>query len=230
MNPQAARVAIELHALSRRYGAQYILRDISLVVTSGKVVVLCGSNGAGKTTLLRVLSTRLRPSKGEGRVFGFDLVRQGDEVRKHVGYLNVLGGSYPSLTALENLQLASTFYGKRLSVAQLQEHLDEVGLSAARNKLVRTFSSGMKKRLGLARLLLSGTSLWLLDEPYAALDEDGKQTIDQLLVTAKAEGKTVLMASHELERSTAFADRVLALEGGHLRVLTPRRQAEVSRV
>jgi heme exporter protein A len=223
--------AIELHGLSRRYGLQYVLKDVNLVVTAGKVVVLRGSNGAGKTTLLRVLSTRLRPSKGRGSVFGFDLVRHGNEVRKHAAYLSVLGGSYPSLTALENLQLASTFYGKRLSPVLLQEHRDEVGLLGVQRKLVRTFSSGMKKRLGLARLLVSGAQLWLLDEPYAALDEDGKILIDQLLLTAKAEGKTVLMASHELERSAAFADSVLALEGGHLGVHTPRqREAEVSRV
>lgn len=210
--------AIELDDLSRRYGAAYVLRGVNLKVTPGRTVVLRGGNGAGKTTLLRVLSTRLRPSRGGGRVLGFDLVREGHRVREQVAYLSVFGGAYGALSARENLALAARLYGKRVD---LDGYLAQVGLSAARDKLTRTFSSGMKKRLGIARLLLADTDLWLLDEPYTALDEDGRELIDALLVRAKTEGKTVVMASHELERSARFADRVLSLEGGVLSVADP---------
>ena len=208
--------AIELRNLSRRYGAVYVLRDINLTVSAGKTVVLRGGNGAGKTTFLRVLSSKLRPSRGGGKVFGHDLIKEAAQVREKIAYLTVLGGSYGTLSALENLEFAAKLYGKRLSGEELVAMLARVGLFDAKDKLVRTFSSGMKKRLGVARLLLSGANLWLLDEPYAALDEDGKALIDDLLVQAKTEGKTVVMASHDLERSAQFADSVLELRQGQL--------------
>ncbi len=208
--------AVELHNLSRRYGAVYVLRDINLTVSAGKTVVLRGGNGAGKTTFLRVLSSKLRPSRGGGKVFGHDLIKEAAQVRKQIAYLTVLGGSYATLSALENLEFAAKLYGKRLGGQELERMLGRVGLTGAKDKLTRTFSSGMKKRLGVARLLLSGANLWLLDEPYAALDEGGKTLIDDLLVQAKAEGKTVMMASHDLARSARFADSVLELRQGQL--------------
>lgn len=223
-------MAIELRGLSQRYGREWVLRGINLEVAAGKIVVLAGGNGAGKTTLLKVLATRLRPARGEVRVFGLDVVRQAAEVRRQVAYLSVLGGHYPALTALENLRLAATFYQHscaEVTLAELKGKLEAVGLLAVQDKLVRTFSSGMKKRLAIARLLLADADLWLLDEPYAALDEAGKALVDGLLQTAQLQGRTVLMASHDLERSAAYADAVLQLEGGQL-ALCAAPQLEVS--
>ena len=226
--------AVELFNLSRRYGAHFVLRGVNLRVSRGKVVVLRGGNGAGKTTLLRVLSTRLRPSRGGGRVFGFDLAKEGHEVRKRVAYLNVLGGAYSALTARENLAFSATLYGKSLGRGEVEVRLEQVGLIDARDKPVRTFSSGMKKRLGVARLLLSDAQLWLLDEPYAALDEAGQALIEDLVRDAKVEGRTVLMASHDLSRSREMADSVLGLENGLLSVYAPepphKSVGEVQRV
>ena len=216
-------LAVDLEGLARRYGAAYVLRGVNLKITAGRTLVLRGSNGAGKTTLLRVLSTRLRPSRGGGRVLGFDLVREAAQIRERIAYLSVFGGAYGALSARENLALAARLYGKR---APLDDYLGRVGLADARDKLVRTFSSGMKKRLGIARLLLADADLWLLDEPYTALDEAGRELIDALLLEAKAVGKTVVMASHELGRSARFADRVLSLEGGVLSVADQERMTE----
>jgi heme exporter protein A len=208
--------AVELVGVSRRYGRNYVLKDVNLTVGEGKAVVLRGGNGAGKTTLLRVLATTLRPSRGWGRVFGFDLIKAGPEVRRRVAYLGVLGGSYGGLTAAENLRLAAILYGKDGSSRTLEALLGRVGLSGARDKPARAFSSGMKKRLALARLLLADARLLLLDEPYATLDEGGKRLVDEVLHTAKGEGKTVVMASHDLERATLLADSALMIEGGRL--------------
>ncbi len=210
-----AAPAIDLSDLARRYGAAYVLRGVNLSVTPGRTIVLRGGNGAGKTTLLRVLSTRLRPSRGGGRVLGFDLVKEAHRIRERLAYLSVFGGAYGALSARENLALAARLYGKQV---EPDSYLEQVGLLSARDKLVRTFSSGMKKRLGIARLLLADADLWLLDEPYTALDEDGRELVDTLLMQAKAQGKTIIMASHELERSARFADRMLNLEGGILSV------------
>ena len=210
--------AIALDGLGRRYGRQFVLRDVHLEVAAGRVVVLAGSNGAGKTTLLRILATRLRPSRGTGRVFGLDLVRDAPAVRALVAYLGVLGGSYPALTAEENLRLTATLYGTREGAhARIHALLDRMGLGGADGKLVREFSSGMKKRLAIARLLLTDAPLWLLDEPYAALDEAGKALVDDLLVSARADGRTVLLASHEVDRSGTWADAVVEVSGGGIR-------------
>ncbi len=214
-----AALALRLDGIAKRFGRELVLRDLRLEMSAGRIAVLRGSNGAGKTTLLRVLATRLRPNRGRGWVFGYDLQRQGDEVRRRVGLVSVLGGNYPVLTARENLRLAATLSG--LAAAGVDAAVDgalaTVGLSDVADTLVRTYSSGMKKRLGLARLLLLDPPLWLMDEPYAALDEDGKNLLDELLASARRRGRTVLMASHELERSGRFADAVLELVDGALR-------------
>ena len=181
-------------------------------------MALHGSNGAGKTTFLKIIATKLKSSSGTGKVFAIDLHKEGHKVRPQIAYLSVLGGNYNVLSALENLQLANKLYNKFLSLKILETYLEEVGLLAAKDRLVRTFSSGMKKRLAIAKLLLTDAPLWLLDEPYTALDEEGKVLIDNLLTHAKVKGKTVIMASHELERSAQFADAVLKLAKGHLYV------------
>ena len=224
--------AIELIGLGQRYGLAFVFKDVNLVVSPGKTVVIAGGNGAGKTTLLKVLATRLRPSRGRGRVFGFDLAREGHEVRHHLAYLSVLGGHYPTLTALENLRLAASLYRhdpRDVTQAELEGKLEAVGLLSARDQLVRTFSSCMKKRLGVARLLLADADLWLLDEPYASLDESGRRLVDDLLVSAKLQGRTVVMASHELEHSAQFADGILQLESGQLRRYGMLTASEVAR-
>jgi heme exporter protein A len=217
--------AIELSDLVSRYGREVVLRDINLIIRPGRTVVLTGENGAGKTTLLKVLATRLRPNRGSGKVFGFDLLRQAPEVRRRLAFLSVQGGSYLELTACENLRLAARLYNKDRT--DIERVLNRVGLWPKRHKLVRTYSSGMKKRLGLARLLLSEAELWLLDEPYASLDEEGRDLIDTLLGEAKVAGKTVAMASHEVSRCTAVADSILVIKSGRLR--TSQRLREDAR-
>ena len=214
--------AVALDGLGRRYGREFVLRDIDLEIAAGRIVVLTGSNGSGKTTLLRVLATRLRPSRGAGRIFGFDLVRDAASVRGAVAYLGVLGGSYPALSAAENLRLAAALYPAPVGSDprdRVPGLLERVGLADAADKLVREFSSGMKKRLAVARLLMVDAPLWLLDEPYAALDEAGKAMIDDLLVAARREGRTALLASHEVDRSGHFADAVIEVAGGGLRAV-----------
>lgn len=208
--------AIEITNLTRRMGGQLVLRGVDLEVAPGRLVVLRGGNGAGKTTLLKVLATRLRPTSGVARLFGFDVFRQQAEVRSRLGMLSVLGGSYPVLSARENMALAADMSGApRENIDGL---LEQVGLDSAASKYVRAYSSGMKKRLGLARLMLIDPDLWLLDEPYAALDDDGKDLVDQVVTSARERGRTLLMASHESDRHALKPDAVLQLHDGKLRL------------
>lgn len=225
--PGADQPAIRLSGLVRRLGREEVLRGIELEVTAGRLVVLRGSNGAGKTTLLRVLATRLRPSRGSGAVYGHDLVKQAEAVRRRVGLLGAMGGNYPVLSAAENLGLALKLSGRGGDQAAIGRVLATVGLEGVGNKLVRAFSSGMKKRLGLARQLLLDPDLWLLDEPYAALDEAGKALVDSSVMAARGRGRTVLMSSHEADRHELDPDAVVLLETGVLK-LVPRGSARVA--
>ncbi len=206
--------AIELAGVQRRYGRHLVLRGIDLEVAPGRVVALHGVNGAGKTTLLRLLATRLRPSAGVARVFGHDLIRDGHLARTRLATVAVFGGAYGTLTARENLHLATALRGAPTDA--IDAALARVGLARVGDHLVRTFSSGMRKRLALARLLLSRADLWLLDEPHAALDTDGQALVDALVAEARAAGTTVLMATHETTRSFDLADAVLLVDDGRL--------------
>ncbi|MDF1521432.1 MAG: heme ABC exporter ATP-binding protein CcmA [Trueperaceae bacterium] len=212
-------VAIRLRGLVQGYGGAPVLAGLDLDVGAGRVVALHGPNGAGKTTLLRLLGTRLRPAAGTATVHGFDVVREAHEVRARVASLPVFGGAYGALSGRENLRLAAALRGLAPEVVDVAGLLDRVGLTRAGDHLVRAYSSGMRKRLALARLLLTDAPVWLLDEPYAALDEDGQALVDTLVADARREGRTVLLASHDLPRSRGTADAIVEVAGGRLRVV-----------
>lgn len=221
--------AVELRGLVHGYGGPPVLAGLDLDVAAGRVVALHGPNGAGKTTLLRLLATRLRPLAGHARVLGFDVVRQAHEVRARVAALAVYGGAYGALSGRENLRLAAALRGQDPRGAAIDEALGRVGLADAADHLVRAYSSGMRKRLALARLALADAPVWLLDEPYAALDEAGQALVDEMIAAARGGGRTVLVASHDLPRSLTTADAVVEIAGGHLRVLArPARGADAA--
>lgn len=217
---EATGSALSLRGVVRRMGRETVLNGIDLEVAPGRLVVLRGSNGSGKTTLLRLLATRLRPHAGTATVFGHDIVQRSEAVRARIGLLSSAGGSYPVLTATENLSLATSLSG-RGSPPEAAAALERVGLADAADKQVRYYSSGMKKRLGLARQLLLDPDLWLLDEPYAALDEEGKRLVDTCLTEARARGRTVVLASHEQDRDQLAPDAVIELAEGRLRLVRP---------
>jgi heme ABC exporter ATP-binding subunit CcmA len=216
--------AVDLQGVDRRWGRQRVLRGVSLQVAPGRLVALHGHNGSGKTTLLRLIATRLRPSAGTARVFGHDLVRDGASARRRLAYLSVQSGSYGALTARENLKLVATVTGA--SDDDVAHALYRVGLEPHGGRLVRIFSSGMKRRLGLAKLLLTRADLWLLDEPYASLDEDGRRLVDSLLDEAKRDGRTVLVVSHEPERLVDRVDAAVEVDQGRVRAAPLRRRAD----
>jgi heme ABC exporter ATP-binding subunit CcmA len=220
-------VAIRLRGVVHGYGGPPVLAGLDLDVTAGRVVALHGPNGAGKTTLLRLLATRLRPMRGEASVLGGDVVRDAHRVRTLVALLPVYGGAYGALDGRENLQLAVALRGgapaRAAGRAAVDDALERVGLADVGRQLVRAYSSGMRKRLALARLALADAPVWLLDEPYAALDEAGQALVDRMIAGARDEGRTVLVASHDLARSLATADAVVEMAGGHLRVVARPR-------
>lgn len=212
MSAPAPAFALQLAHVARKFGPQFVLRDVTLDLPVGEVGVLFGGNGAGKTTLLRVVAGLLSPSRGEGRVFGYDL-KDKRSVREHVFFMTEGGGLYADLTAAENLDFTARMYGLAPRSAEM---LERVGLGGAGGKRARELSSGMRKRLQLARMLLAPTPLLLLDEPFANLDTAGKDAVLTHLRAAQSEGKTILFSSHEPELAGQVATRHLTLEQGVL--------------
>jgi len=207
-------VAVDVHHLARRYGRRWALIDVSFQVAEGSVLMVTGRNGAGKSTLLRVLATAIRPDAGNAAIGGFDLVRDRQDVRKLTALLSHQNYLYESLTAKENLQIAADHLGiRRDGIGAL---LEQVALSARADDFVSTFSAGMRKRLSFARVLLQDPRVVLLDEPYGALDPPGFDLVDQVIVSLKERGTTILMATHQWERSARLADAAVILEGGRV--------------
>jgi heme exporter protein A len=212
-NPPPAVATVEL---ARLFGRSAALAGVSLRVEPGRAIALLGPNGAGKTTLLRILSTAIRPTFGSAEVDGLDVARHGDLVRTRVAYLSHSSGLYDDLTAAENLRFAATMLGvpRGETERRITEALEEVALSTNGAQRVAGFSAGMRKRLALARLLLSPHSLLLLDEPHAALDEDGMRLVDDLIRRWREVGITVLVASHAADRLRPMVDGSVRLDGG----------------
>jgi heme exporter protein A len=208
--------AVEARGIWKRYRGMWALRDLTLTVEAGQCVCLVGPNGAGKTTLLRVISTATSQSRGEVSVFGHSTTTDADEVRQRVGLFVAQSYLYGELTPVENLRFAKIMYGGEPSDADLRERLSSVGLSKQADVRVRTFSQGMLQRLALARAMLTDAPLMLLDEPYTALDSAGLRLVDALLRDLRARGRTVIMATHALERALDYCDRGVALDGGRV--------------
>ncbi|HKR65226.1 MAG TPA: heme ABC exporter ATP-binding protein CcmA [Thermoanaerobaculia bacterium] len=206
--------AIDVERLSRRYGARWALADVSFRVPAASVLLVGGHNGAGKSTLFRVLATAIRPDRGTARVGGFDVVRERVDVRRMVALLAHQNYLYDSLTARENLEVVADHL--RAPRARIAPLLAQVGLDTRANDLVSTFSAGMRKRLSFARVLLQEPRVVLLDEPYGALDPAGFALVDGVVSELRTRGATVLMATHQIERASAFADQTLMLSGGRV--------------
>lgn len=197
-----------------------MLRGVSLDVRAGEAVALMGRNGSGKTTLLRVVSTLIRPTRGRGTVFGFELVKQADEIRPLVGMLGHHAGLYDDLTAFENLRFAMRMYGLATPRSEIEQALDQVGLGAEVKERVRGFSAGMRRRLALARLVLRPPRLLLLDEPYAAFDQAGIDQVNAYVRDLVQRGGAAVIATHDLARARGVAERVVRIEDGRIGIDT----------
>lgn len=189
------------------------LAGIDLEVRRGEVVLLRGPNGAGKTTVLRVCAGLVPVVRGEAVVLGHDLRHDPRPVRRRVGLLGHATGLFDDLTVADNV----AFWGRayRARRAEVEAALDAVGLSGRlRDVPVARLSAGQRRRTSIACLLARRPELWLLDEPHAGLDHDGRELLDDLVQRAVDAGATVLLASHDLERAEALAHRVVTLAGG----------------
>ncbi|MFI0960875.1 ABC transporter ATP-binding protein [Streptomyces sp. NPDC021080] len=216
--------AVETRGLRREYRTRrgpsvVALDDVSVTVEQGEVHGLLGPNGAGKSTLMKILSTVLLPTSGGGRVLGHDLTTEHRRIRPLLGI--VFGGErglYPRLTARQNLRYWAALYGltTRNGAARTDALLDELGLAERADDRVETFSVGMRQRLHLARGIIGDPRVLLLDEPTNGLDPLAARQLRELILRLAQEGRTVLLATHDLAEAEALCDRVTMINHGRV--------------
>jgi len=220
--------AIEVNRLTKKYGQFLALKEISFSVKEGEVYGLIGPNGAGKTTTLRVLSTLLEVTSGEVKIFGHDLVKEANEVRKIISYLPEDAGAYKNMTGREYLIFISAFFGegqgrkdmleRGLKFAHLDERIDDK---------VDTYSKGMARRLLVARALMIKPRLAILDELTSGLDVLNAQEIRRTVKTSAQQGMTLLLSSHNMLEVELMCDRIALINDGMIVASgTPRELKE----
>jgi heme ABC exporter ATP-binding subunit CcmA len=188
------------------------LTGVDLDVAEREIVLLSGANGAGKTTLLRLLAGLVPLYSGEAMVLGHDLAVDRRAARRELAFVGHETFCYDDLTARENLRFAARASGG--SGAAADDALERVGLAGAADVLHRRLSAGQRRRLALGVALARRPRLLLLDEPHAGLDTDGRAVLDELVRAAPGEGRSVLIASHELEHARHLAAREVTLTSG----------------
>jgi ABC-type multidrug transport system ATPase subunit len=201
--------------LSKQFTEVKAVDGLSFSVTQGKVYGFLGQNGAGKSTTIRMLLTLIRPSSGTVEIFGKDIRLHRREVLSRIGAIIEKPDLYKYLNALENLAIFSKLSGQKLSKTELVRQLDRVGLADRAASRVKTFSQGMKQRLGLACALVHDPSLIILDEPTNGLDPQGIADVRNLILhLSRNEGKTVFVSSHLLSEIELVADSMLIIDRG----------------
>jgi ABC-2 type transport system ATP-binding protein len=212
---------IEATGLTKSYGKAVAVDHISFTVGRGEIFGLLGPNGAGKTTTILMMLGLTEISGGEVRVLGFNPAREPLSVKRRVGYLPDTVGFYDNLTAADNLRYTARLIGFRRAEREkrIADAIEQVGLGEFADKRVATFSRGMRQRLGLAEILMKGAQIAILDEPTSGLDPHATAELLGIIRNFKAEGVSVLLSSHLLERVQSVCDRVALFSGGKIALL-----------
>jgi ABC-2 type transport system ATP-binding protein len=212
----ASEAVVETHELRKRFGDVQALGGIDLQIERGVVFGLLGPNGAGKTTAVRILTTLLAPDEGSARVAGFDVVRDPERVREHIGLAGQYAAVDENLTGHENLEMVGRLYhlGRRTSRDRASELLRDFDLVEAGDRLVRTYSGGMRRRLDLAAALVARPPVLFLDEPTTGLDIRSRIDLWDAMEALVAGGTTVLLTTQYLDEADRLADSIAVIDRG----------------
>ena len=214
--PENAKPALRTRGLGRRFGRDWALAHVDLDVAPGETMVLAGANGSGKTTLLRIAAGLYKPSRGSIEIYGLDPQRDRLDCRRAISMISHQAYLYDRLTALETLRVWARLLGRPAADSDLMGLLATVGLDRRPRLQVAGFSAGMRKRLTLLRTRLEQPRLLLLDEPFSALDVEGKRQVEDWIRDARQAGAAVVMASHAIVRVSRLCDRAVLLERGQI--------------
>jgi heme ABC exporter ATP-binding subunit CcmA len=208
---------VELESVSKLYGTFVALRKVSLSIEQGRCCVLLGENGAGKSTLLRLIAGLIRPTYGKALVFG----EKPHDTRDRIGYMGHAPMLYEEFSGVENLRYFAALYRDRKCMSP-EQALAAVGLDAALTRPVGQYSQGMRQRASLARVLLANPELLLLDEPFSNMDAASARQMLDLLAGLRAQGKTIMLTTHQRELAAPLADFLLTLQAGSVASLVER--------
>jgi daunorubicin resistance ABC transporter ATP-binding subunit len=208
--------AVEVESVAVAFGKTRALDGVDLTVGTGSVQGLLGPNGAGKTTLVRVLATLLRPNAGSARVFGCDVVRDATRVRALIGLAGQFAAVDGTLTGRENLEMVGRLYrlGRHEAKRRAAEALERLALTDAGDRVVRTYSGGMRRRLDLGASLVGRPRLLILDEPTTGLDPQSRNDVWSFIRELVADGTTVLLTTQYLEEADNLADHIVVIDHG----------------
>ncbi|MCU1457377.1 MAG: daunorubicin resistance transporter ATP-binding subunit, partial [Actinomycetia bacterium] len=207
---------IEAEGLQKDYGDVHALAGLDLSVPSGKVLAVLGPNGAGKTTLIRTIATLIRPTAGTLRVVGIDVAEHPRQVRRSIGLAGQSAAVEPALTGRENLRMVARLFGHDRATAKTAADtvLQQMGLSDAGDRLVRTYSGGMQRRLDLGASLVGAPRLLLLDEPTTGLDPRSRNELWLAIEDLASRGTDVLLTTQYLDEADRLADIIAIIDHG----------------
>lgn len=217
---------IEINKLSRSFNSRKAVQDISFAVQEGEVFGLLGPNGAGKTTTIRMLTGQLRPTSGEARVVGYDIVRDRQALKSQIGVVFEYQNLYERMSGGDNLQFAARLFG--CDDKRVKEMLEKVGLADRAKDPIRNYSNGMKQRLLIARALLHRPMMLFLDEPTKGLDPTASRQIRDLVKDLAGQGVTILLTTHYMEEADQLCRRLAFLNEGRIVALDTPQNLKVA--
>ncbi len=204
--------------LSKQFGTFWAVDGVNLYVKAGEVLALLGPNGAGKTTTVRMLTSVLRPTRGEARIAGFDVVSESARVRTSVGVLTEQHGLYTRMTAVDYLDFFGQIYGLNDKTRQdrIDNLLDHFGLLPDRARRISEYSKGMRQKLALARALLHDPPVLLFDEPTSAMDPESARLVRDELRRLRSESRSIIICTHNLAEAEELADQIAIIRKGQI--------------
>jgi ABC-2 type transport system ATP-binding protein len=219
---------ITTERLERRFGSLLAVRDVSLRVARGRIFGVLGPNGAGKSTTIRMLCGILTPTGGSGKVVGFDIVRQAEQIKQNIGYMTQRFSLYEDLSVEENLEFYAGIYGvpKQRRAARLADLMETSGLASRRKQLAGTLSGGWKQRVALASATVHEPPLLFLDQPTAGVDPVSRREFWEQIHQLSARGTTIVVTTHYMDEAERCHEIAFIFRGQLLDAGTPRQMVQ----
>ncbi|MDZ4287326.1 MAG: ABC transporter ATP-binding protein [Prosthecobacter sp.] len=195
------QLAIDVKGMTKRFGDRTVVNDIDLQVRTGEIYGFLGPNGSGKTTFIRMLCGLLRADAGAGTCLGFDVIRDSESIKRHVGYMTQKFSFYEDLSIAENLDFVARMYGMKNRRQAVQASIEKLGLTGRQTQLAGQLSGGWKQRLALAACLIHEPRLLLLDEPTAGVDPKARRDFWEQIHELAAQGLTFLITTHYMDEA-----------------------------
>lgn len=211
---------IEVNSLTKAFGSFIAVDRITFDVEQGEIFGFLGANGAGKTTAMRMLCGLLAPTSGEGRVAGFDIYREPEKIKQHIGYMSQKFSLYEDLTTVENLELFGGIYGmsKKEIKSRTEEVVTELGLHTEKNVLVQSLPLGIKQKVSFAVSTFHSPKIVFLDEPTGGVDPLARRTFWEMIYRAADQGITSFVTTHYMDEAE-YCNRVSIMVDGEIRAL-----------